>query len=162
MATENPAAVADTDELTVRRTIRIAAPREKVWAAVTEPAHISRWFAATVLDPQGDGSITFEGYGAVPLRVAAIDPQDSVTYLWNNDDNLGVHPAQVDEASATRFTFTLADDQDGTRLTVVESGFAVTSDPAANVQSHRQGWTDELDKLVALLEDGVELAGAHA
>ena len=145
MATENPAAVADTEELTVRRTIRIAAPREKVWAAVTEPAHISRWFAATVLDPQGDGMITFEGYGAVPLRVAAIDPQDTVTYLWNNDDNLGRHPAEVDEASATRFTFTLADDQHGTRLdhgqpgaVLVESGFGATADPGPRVRGARR------------------------
>ncbi|UAJ80223.1 SRPBCC domain-containing protein [Leifsonia sp. ZF2019] len=162
MATENAAAVADIDELTVRRTIRISAPREKVWAAVIEPAHISRWFAATELDAEGQGSITFEGYGTVPLRVAAIAPQDSVTYLWNNDDNLDERPPRFDESRATRFTFTLADAPGGTQLTVVESGFGVTTDPAGNVESHREGWTQELDKLVALLEDGVELAGARA
>ena len=40
----------------------------------------------------------------------------------------------------------------GTQLTVVESGFEHTSDPAANLESHREGWDSELDKLVALLE----------
>lgn len=162
MTTDNAPAIADADALTVRRTIRIAAPREKVWAAVTEPKHISRWFAATTLDSAGEGAITFEGYGAVPLRVAAIDPQDAVTYRWNNDDNLGALLPTFDESRATTFTFTLSDAPGGTQLTVVESGFAVTSDPTANLRSHEQGWTQELDKLVALLEDGVELAGAPA
>ena len=40
----------------------------------------------------------------------------------------------------------------GTRLTVVETGFEHTSDPSANLESHREGWDGELDKLVALLE----------
>jgi len=42
----------------------------------------------------------------------------------------------------------------GTRLTVVESGFETTSDPVANLEDHRGGWDGELDKLVALLESG--------
>ena len=41
-----------------------------------------------------------------------------------------------------------------TQLTVVETGFAVTSDAVANMSEHQQGWTYELDKLVALLESG--------
>jgi len=41
---------------------------------------------------------------------------------------------------------------DGTELTVLETGFEVTSDPAANLESHREGWNSELDKLVALVE----------
>ena len=39
-----------------------------------------------------------------------------------------------------------------TELTVVETGFETTSDPAANLADHRDGWNGELDKLVALLE----------
>ena len=51
--TDNEASVIDEGTFSVRRTIRIAAPIEKVWTAVTEPEHISRWFGRTVLD--GDG-----------------------------------------------------------------------------------------------------------
>ncbi|TPX01053.1 hypothetical protein FJ656_29555, partial [Schumannella luteola] len=53
--TANPPAVADESTFSVRRTIRIAAPIEKVWHAVTEPEHISRWFGITVLDGAGVG-----------------------------------------------------------------------------------------------------------
>ncbi|MCS0498548.1 SRPBCC domain-containing protein [Protaetiibacter mangrovi] len=155
--TANPPAVADESTFSVRRTIRIAAPIEKVWHAVTEPEHISRWFGITVLDGAGvgaSGTMTFEGYGAVPIRVEAIDEPHSVSYRWGNDDAAGSLPERVVDDTSTVFTFTLAEVDDGTELTVVETGFENTSDPLSNVRDHRTGWTDELDKLVALLEGG--------
>lgn len=155
--TINPGSVVDEERFAVRRTIRIEAPVEKVWAAVTRPEHISQWFGQARLDGEGagaTGSLTFEGYGVVPLRVEAFDPPRSVTYRWGNDDALGSRPETLDETRSTVFTFTLEDVEGATRLTVVESGFEKTSDPAANLESHREGWDGELDKLVALLEGG--------
>ena len=154
--TINPSVI-DQDRFAVRRTIRIAAPIEKVWMAVTEPAHISKWFGATVLDGAGvgaRGSITFPDYGSVPVRIEAIDAPRMVSYRWGNDDALGRLASEVDPEHSTVFTFTLESVPDGTQLTVVETGFETTSDPAANLESHREGWDSELDKLVALLEGG--------
>ena len=150
-------AVVDTAEFTVRRTIRIAAPVDKVWSAVTEPEHISRWFGRTELDGTGagaQGSMTFPERGSIPLRVEAMDRPRLVTYRWNNDDALEQLPGTFDVDHSTVFTFTLEPVPGGTQLTVVESGFEATSDPAANLESHRGGWESELDKLVALLESG--------
>ncbi|WP_457099189.1 SRPBCC domain-containing protein [Microbacterium sp. P5_E9] len=154
--TFNPSVV-DEGGFAVRRTIRIAAPIEKVWSAVTDPAHISLWFGKAVLDGAGvgaAGTLTFPDYGAVPLRIEAIDAPRTVTYRWSNDDALGHLPAALDVAHSTVFTFTLELVPDGTELTVVETGFENTSDPTANLESHREGWDSELDKLVALLEGG--------
>ena len=154
--TTEPATI-DHGEFSVRRSVRIAAPVEKVWAAITEPAHISQWFGEAVLDGAGvgaRGTLTFPDYGAVPLRVEAVEPERSVSYRWGNDDALGHLPDEVDDEHSTVFTFTLEPVPGGTRLTVVETGFETTSDPAANLESHRTGWNDELDKLVALLESG--------
>ncbi|WP_354242631.1 SRPBCC domain-containing protein [Agromyces sp. PvR057] len=152
--TDNQASVVDEAAYTVRRTIRIAAPVETVWQAVTEPAHISRWFGRTELDgagPGARGSITFEGYGRVPLAIEAVDAPRSITYRWGNDDALGTLRDELDE-HATVFTFTLESVDDGTELTVVETGFDRTSDPVRNMGEHAEGWVSELDKLVALLE----------
>ena len=77
-----------------------------------------------------------------------------MSYRWGNDDALGHLADEVDDEHSTVFTFTLEPVPGGTRLTVVETGFETTSDPAANLESHRTGWNDELDKLVALLESG--------
>jgi uncharacterized protein YndB with AHSA1/START domain len=147
--------VVDAAAFTVRRTISIAAPVEKVWAAVTEPEHISRWFGKATFDGSGAGAIGtlfFEGYGAIPVRIEEIDPPRLVSYSWSNDDASGSLPSALDEATATVFTFTLEATDGGTQLTVVETGFDRTSDPMGNLESHRGGWDSELDKLIALVE----------
>lgn len=156
MSIANEAAVVDEDAFAVRRTIHIAAPIGRVWAAVTEPAHISEWFGRVELDgtgPGAEGAMSF-AERRLPLRVEAVDEPNSVTYRWNNDDALGEPPAGFEEGSATSFTFTLEAVPGGTRLTVVETGLDRTSDAGFNMDSHRRGWTVELDKLVALVEAG--------
>ena len=153
--THNQPSVVDEEALTVRRTIQIAAPVEKVWSAVTSPEHISRWFGRVALAGTGvgaTGTITWEGRDAVPLRVEAIEEPRMVAYRWGNDDALDRLPGQLDEEHSTVFTFTLEPVPAGTQLTVVETGFENTSDPAKNLEGHREGWDGELDKLVALLE----------
>ncbi|WP_156999130.1 SRPBCC domain-containing protein [Agromyces terreus] len=152
--TDNEASVIDEAAYTVRRTIRIGAAVERVWQAITEPEHISRWFGKAELDGSGPGargSLTFENYGRVPLVIEAVDAPRSISYRWGNDDAAGELPAEVGERS-TVFTFTLEAVADGTELTVVETGFDATSDPRSNMLDHAEGWVSELDKLVALLE----------
>ena len=151
------ASVVDADTFTVRRTVHIAAPVEKVWAAVTEAEHISRWFGRAEIAGRGvgaTGTLTWPDHGPVPLRVEAFDEPHVVSYRWSNDDALGTAPAELDVEHSTVFTFTLEAVAAGTRLTVVESGFEATSAPLANLADHRKGWDGELDKLVALLESG--------
>jgi uncharacterized protein YndB with AHSA1/START domain len=153
--TENAGSIVDEESFSVRRTIRIEAPVEKVWRAIAEPEHISRWFGRTVLDGSGvgaTGTMTFPDYGAIPLRVEAYDEPHLISYRWNNDDALGGLPAAIDENTSTVFTFTLDEVEGGTQLTVVESGFERTSAPLENLESHRTGWDEELDKMVALVE----------
>jgi len=149
----NPPAVADEAAFTVRRTIAIAAPVQKVWTAVTDPEQISRWFGRVELDDRGVGSISWPDH-TLPLRLESIDEPRSVSYRWSNDDFAGVAPAVVDDARSTVFMFTLEATDEGTLLTVVETGFQTLEHPAANLGSHSEGWTLELDKLVALFEPG--------
>ncbi|KQR39740.1 SRPBCC domain-containing protein [Microbacterium sp. Leaf159] len=149
------ASVIDAAGFTVRRSIRIAAPAEKVWRAVAEPEHVSRWFGRTELDGTGvgaTGTMTFGPDDVIPLRVEQIDEPRLISYRWSNDDALGHRPAELDEETSTVFTFTLEPVDGGTLLTVVEAGFDRTSDAAANMEDHRTGWDLELDKLVALVE----------
>ncbi|MGN6502473.1 MAG: SRPBCC domain-containing protein, partial [Pseudolysinimonas sp.] len=139
----------------VRRTIRIAAPVARVWAAVTEPALISQWFGRAEFAgdaPGARGTLTWADRDPIPVRIDAVDAPHSITYRWNNDDASDSVPAQFDELTATAFTFTLDAVGDETQLTVVETLFDRTSDAEANMGYHREGWTSELDKLVALVE----------
>jgi uncharacterized protein YndB with AHSA1/START domain len=154
MAIEEERSVVEAETFSVRRSIRIEAAVDAVWRAVTEPALVSQWFGELTLTPAADGSvegatglISWPDHGSIPIRVEAVDAPRSVTYGWNNDDARGAYPAEYDPASATRFTFTLTAEGEGTRLTLVETGFDATSDAAANMEDHRGGWDFELDEL---------------
>ena len=151
--TSNPTSVVDEATFSVRRTIRIAADLDKVWSAVTEPAHISKWFGQASFAGSGvgaAGTLSWPGHVS-PVRIEAVEAPRSVSYRWSN--GAGDDPAPVlDEAHSTVFTFTLEPVDGGTQLTLVETGFETTTDPSANLEDHRGGWNAELDELVALLE----------
>lgn len=153
--TREDASVVDGERFEVRRAIRISAPVEKVWRAIAEPAQVSRWFGTLELDGAGagtSGTMTFGPDDVIPLRVESADEPRRLVYRWSNDDALGRRPSALDEQTSTLVEFTLDPIGEGTLLTVVESGFERTSDAAANMEFHRTGWDEELDKLVALLE----------
>jgi uncharacterized protein YndB with AHSA1/START domain len=156
--TANQPSVIDTGEFVVRRTISIAAPVDKVWAAVTEPRHIAQWFGQRAeLDKVavgGRGLFSFEGHGDVPVRIEEFDPPRMITYRWSTELNNAADQGQLDPGRSTVFSFTLDELDGGTQLTVVESGFGALADPAASMESHRGGWDSELDELAAYLEDG--------
>ena len=152
--TTNEPSVIDPEAFTVTRTVTIAASIEKVWAAITEPEHISRWFGQkAVLDGLVEGAngvFSFEGYGDFPVRIEQLDPLRSISYRWGNDN--AASTGSIDEDHSTVFRFTLEPVDGGTRLTVVETGFDTLTDPAASMEGNRGGWNSELDELVAYLE----------
>jgi uncharacterized protein YndB with AHSA1/START domain len=153
--TINSPSVVDDSAFTVTRTIMIAASIDKVWSAVAEPEHVSRWFGRLELDGTGagaTGTLSWTDGPRIPIRVETVDEPRSISYRWGNDDASGTVSAELDDATSTVFTFTLVATDEGTELTVVETGFERTSDPAFNLAEHGKGWNGELDKLVALLE----------
>lgn len=86
--TQNPQAVIDADAFSVRRTIHINAPREKVWRTVTEPELMSQWFGQLTLSGAGAGAlgtIGWPGERRVPIRVDTFNPQSEVSYRWCNE-----------------------------------------------------------------------------
>ncbi|WP_309130119.1 SRPBCC domain-containing protein [Brevibacterium sp.] len=171
--TTNPPAHCDEESYTVRRTIRIHADAARVWKAVTEPRHISRWFAQTDIDTRTRcGTMRFDDdpdhhcgtarsddeTGSIPFAVVASVEERSITYRWNNDEAAPQTPARYTPKSATEFTFTLRPDGQDTVLTVEETGFELTTDPRRNLHSHTVGWTFQLDKLVTLFDTTAEAA----
>jgi uncharacterized protein YndB with AHSA1/START domain len=89
--------------------IVLPAPREEVWEALTDPDRLADWFANTVeLDLRPGGGAHFR-WGNGEERHATfteIDPERRLAFDWDDDGTV---------------EFTLDDDADGTRLTVVET-----------------------------------------
>ena len=147
-ADPNPRSVVDPDAFSVSRTITVAAPPAHVWEAITKPEHIAKWSAFTPsmdrIAVGGEGAWVLENFGSTPITIEELDPPFSISYRWGPSG-----AAHVDPALSTTFRFTLEAIPDGTRLTVVESGFEFLADPGEQLESHRQGWDSQLDALAA-------------
>ena len=139
----------------IQRTVRIDAPRDKVWAALTEPSLLAKWMGESAefsaFEVGGTGVLDYDDFGNFPLRITAIEPQDVFEYRWSGE------PRDVlDDVDSTVVRFTLESDGDATLVTVVESGFdkiaGGTAQRRDRLEQNRDGWNIELDELAALLE----------
>jgi len=137
----------------IEREIVIKAPREIVWSVITEPEHVGRWFsdsAAIDLRPGGALILTWDEHGPVYWRVERIDPPRFVSFHWLRG---GHDPGDLElsEGNSTLVEFSLAEEGQGTRLRVVESGFGGLTgseeENAKDAEEHRRGWELELDEL---------------
>jgi uncharacterized protein YndB with AHSA1/START domain len=137
----------------IERETFIAAPVERVWALITEAEHLGRWFgdagAEIDLRPGGALVLRWADYGASRGRVVAVEPHTRFSYRWAPfKDPGGEEPV---EGNSTLVEFTLAPERDGTRLCVLESGFAslATTDEqrAANHKGNTEGWAHETGEL---------------
>jgi uncharacterized protein YndB with AHSA1/START domain len=137
----------------IEREITIAAPIERVWAILTEPAHIAVWFGPGTpqvdLRPGGTMTIDHGQKASFPTRIEGVEPPTYLAYRWAS-----AYPGvMATEDNSTLVEFTLAASGAATKLRVVESGFAALTIPAdrepfASYDSHSVGWTEVLQHLL--------------
>jgi uncharacterized protein YndB with AHSA1/START domain len=68
----------------IERVVTLPASRERVWAAITDPAHISRWFGqieGMSLSPGTVYRMIWEE-GSCRMRVAVVEPPRRFAYQW--------------------------------------------------------------------------------
>jgi uncharacterized protein YndB with AHSA1/START domain len=141
---------AQTDR--IERDVLIDAPVARVWELLTGAEHLGRWFgdagAEIELRPGGALSLSWREYGTVRGRVEAVEPPHRVAYRWAATRESRAEPTP---ANSTLIEFTLAAEGDGTRVSVVESGFdgleVDVEERTAALASHTEGWAAELDEL---------------
>jgi uncharacterized protein YndB with AHSA1/START domain len=134
----------------VRKELEIRAPRERVWAALTEPKQLLRWFptkrAEIDLRPGGDALLEWDEARAEAV-VDVVEPPGRFVFRWR-PEGLG--------RPFTTVSFTLEDSADGaaTHLTLVESGFASLPDQieTQSQKGNDEGWAHELGELKEYLE----------
>jgi uncharacterized protein YndB with AHSA1/START domain len=137
----------------IERDIVIDAPVERVWTLITEAEHLGRLFgdagAEIDLRPGGAMVLRWSDFETSHGRVVAVEPHRRFSYRWAPfKDPGGDEPV---EGNSTLVEFTLQPEGDGTRLRVVESGFAALAvseeQRAENHASNTGGWLSELDEL---------------
>jgi uncharacterized protein YndB with AHSA1/START domain len=132
--------------------VHIAAPLQRVWELITTAEHLGTWFgnagADVELRPGGAFALHWKDAGSFYGRVEAVEPPHRVAYRWLSRRGSRDEPR---EGNSTLIEFTLAQDGDGTRLAVVESGFdaldAGADERTALLADHTAGWPRELNEL---------------
>jgi uncharacterized protein YndB with AHSA1/START domain len=112
----------------IEKQIVLKAPRSRVWRALTSSQEFGEWFGARlegsfVPGAKVGGRITTKGYDHLQMEIVIerVEPEHLFSYRW--------HPYAVDpdvnysSEPMTLVEFQLHDVNEGTRLSVVESGF---------------------------------------
>ena len=135
----------------IERTVEIAHPPAKVWAALTTAGGLGTWFGdkgATIdLRPGGTAQMTWTSGDQADMRIERVEEPRVFGFTWH------IYGLPADDSRRTYVEFTLEPVGAGTRLTVVESGFAQLPDDAHRkaYDGNTEGWAAELGELVEYL-----------
>jgi uncharacterized protein YndB with AHSA1/START domain len=136
----------------IERTVELAHPPAKVWAALTTGEGLGAWFGneATIdLRPGGSARMTWTSEGSTAeMRVERVEEPRVFGFTWP------VYGLPEEDPRRTYVEFTLEPSGTGTRLTVVESGFAQLPEDIYRkaFDGNTDGWAKELGELADYLD----------
>jgi uncharacterized protein YndB with AHSA1/START domain len=136
----------------IERTMELAHPPARVWAALTTAEGLGAWFGneATIdLQPGGLARMTWAGGGpGAQMRVERVEEPRVFGFTWH------IFGLPEDDPRRTYVEFTLEPAGAGTQLTVVESGFAQLPEEAHRkaFDGNTDGWAKELGELADYLD----------
>jgi uncharacterized protein YndB with AHSA1/START domain len=130
-------------------------PRERVWAALTQPEQLSQWFEPMpFVDLRVGGDIRM-GRDHPTGVIEVVEPPHRFAFRWHAPQEAGAdHSLPVTQTPHTLVEFTLEEVAEGTRLTLVESGFASLPAEVAEIYVKRNqvGWSGALTNLEHTLQ----------
>ena len=137
----------------IERTVQIAHPPATVWEALTTAEGLGAWFgdeATLDLRPGGPGRMTWTSGEHTDFRVERVEEPTVFGFTWQ------VFGMPDDDPRRTYVEFTLEPNGTGTRLTVVETGFAQLPEGVFRkaYEGNVTGWALELGELIEFLDAG--------
>ena len=135
----------------IERIVELAHPPSAVWAALTTAEGLAAWFgneAGIDLRPGGTAWMKWTDGNAADMRVERVEEPSVFGFTWH------IYGLPEDDPRRTYVEFTLEPTGSGTRLTVVESGFAQLTGEAYRkaYDGNTAGWASELGELVSYLD----------
>jgi len=135
----------------IERTMELAHPPGKVWAALTTAEGLAAWFGEEAdidLRPGGAARMKWGNGYSVEMRVERVEEPTVFGFTWH------IYGLPDGDPRRTYVEFMLEPVGAGTRLTVVETGFAQLPEDAYRkaYDGNTQGWASELGELVDYLD----------
>jgi len=138
----------------IEKEIVLRAPRARVWRALASAEQFGAWFGARFEGPPFApgarlvGHVTSKGYEhwTFELNVERMEPEHLLSYRWHPYPEPG---KDYTAEPATLVEFRLEEVPEGTRLTVVESGFdRLPPDRRATaLRMNDGGWSAQLGNI---------------
>lgn len=142
----------NTDQ--IEKNVLLRAPKSRVWRALTNAEEFGSWFGARLetgfaVGQQAAGNITYPGYEHLKFEVTVerMEAEELFSFRW--------HPYAVDpeadysQEPTTLVEFRLEEVAEGTRLTVVESGFdRIPAERRAEAfRMNSDGWAQQMENI---------------
>jgi uncharacterized protein YndB with AHSA1/START domain len=138
----------------IEKDVLLRAPRSRVWRALTDAQEFGAWFGvklqgAFTAGARVQGQVTIPGYEHVTMDITIVrlEPERHFSWQWHPN---AVEPGVDYSAEPTTLVeFHLEEVPGGTRLTVVESGFAgIPLARRANAfEANEGGWAVQLENI---------------
>jgi uncharacterized protein YndB with AHSA1/START domain len=150
MITTEADAMEKTDTDRIEKKVQLAAPRSRVWRAISDSKQFGEWFRVKLEEQFAEGktvrgAILHKGYenARMELRIERIEPERYFSYRW--------HPYAIDPKvdysgePTTLVEFLLEEANGGTALTIIESGFdrIPLARRAEAFKMNEHGWTGQ-------------------
>ena len=152
MRTTMPTPTTVTDR--IEKQLILDAPRSRVWRALTDVSQFNAWFGVSLTKPfepgaEVSGTIAIRSYEHVTMRIwiEAMEPERFFSFRWHP---YAVEPGVDYSAEPTTLvSFRLEDAPEGTKLTIIESGFdAIPASRRAKAFSmNEKGWTGQAENI---------------
>lgn len=140
----------------IEREISIKASKERVYAALTDPAQIVKWFSDAVEGDLTEGNqpiLSFGEHGKTQIYVVATRPYEYFAFRWVPGANYFIGDVLSTDTTLVEFNITEAGGV--SIVTMTESGFAKlpVELAEASFQQNTGGWSYMLLRLEKLFSE---------
>jgi uncharacterized protein YndB with AHSA1/START domain len=138
------------------KTVELKAPMSRVWRALSDHNEFGQWFRVRLDGPfkpgfVSTGSMTYPGYEHYRWLavVVQMDNERLLSFRWVHSDDKSA--PDISRDPTTLVEFRLEPMAEGTRLTIVESGFDALPDPKRLevLRGNTKGWDIQANNISA-------------
>ncbi len=141
----------------IEQTFYYAVPPERVYAALTEPGELTKWFADKAeFTPKKGGTFRLTWATGYTMRgkVKNLDPAKKLSLAW-------VDRFEGGKVFETEARFVFAKKGKGTQLSLTHRGFKSGKKWVALYGGIQSGWAYYLTNLRSVLEHGIDLRSSR-
>ena len=141
-------------KLAVERTLWLAAPRDRVWQAITDPQQVAQWFSPGT--PWRLSALEVGGKLSVYDANTGLDTHTEVIELLEPPRRLVTRSMVTPPEAPQVTTWSLEEEDGGTRLTLTHSGYELAPEDARhnNMEQNAFGFGMMMENLRAYVEGG--------